>query len=128
MMSRLALQILGNFWDDAERYMTQIEQFLKGVSWDEDEHVRQMAISVAGEYLRSHLRPDLLLQLIHIFENPEEEQLTREGAYFALARAVGKDWNQLPSAARHLDLTTEIDLVVLDQAKALIHSRAKDQP
>ena len=86
-----------------------------GTDWDVDGAVRQVAISTAGEYLRSQKHASLLGQLLRIFSDERQDRVFREAAYFA--RAVGREWNELPSAARHLDLVTGIDPVVVTQAE-----------
>lgn len=117
MLSRKALEVLCDDWNDTARYLDQVLEFVLGVKWDEEEDVRPMAISIAGEYLRSHDEPRLLSELVRIFENEDEPQTMREGAYFALARAAGRDWKELPSAARHFDLSQDTDPSVLREAR-----------
>lgn len=116
MLARLALQTLCRYWNETDRYIEQVLQFVRGVEWDEGEYVRQMAVSIAGDYLRSHDEPRLLNELLRIFEREDEDRIIREDAYFALARAAGRDRRELPSAARHFDLHTDIDPSVVKQA------------
>lgn len=117
MLASLALQILCDFWGDTERYIENIKQYVRGVPWDEEQDVRQIAVSTAGEYLRQHDDRELLEQLLTVFENTEEEQLIRENAYCALARAAGKDWSELPSATRGFNLKKDIDPTVLTEIR-----------
>jgi len=117
MIARLALQILCSFWGETGRYLEEVLQFIQWVPWDDEEYIRLVAISAAGEYLRVHTEPRVLRALIRIFENEEEDHLTRQGAYRALARAVRRDWDQLPAATRLLDLTTQSDPLILQLAK-----------
>jgi hypothetical protein len=117
MLARLALQILCGYWGNTDQYLEEVLRFMRGRPWDQEEDVRQIAISEAGEYLRSNTEPRFLHELIYIFESEDEERSMREGAYFALARAVGRDWKDLPSAASHFDLVTQTDPAVIQEAK-----------
>jgi hypothetical protein len=116
-LARLALQILCGYWGQTDQYLEEVLKFMRGVPWDQEEDVRQMAISEVGEYLRSNNEPRFLHELILIFEDDDEERSIREGAYFALARAMGRDWKNLPSAASHFDLITQTDLAVIQEAR-----------
>lgn len=113
MLSRLALKILCDYWGESEGYLDTLARFIDGVAWDREGDVRLVAISTAGEYLRDRKQASLLGKLVHIFRDEREDRASREGAYFALARAMGREWNELPSAARHFDLSTEIDSDVI---------------
>ena len=117
MLARLALQILCGYWGNTAQYLEEVLRFMRGVPWNQEENVRQIAVSEAGEYLRSNTEPRFLRELISIFESEDEERSMHEGAYFALARAVGRDWKDLPSAASHFDLVTQIDPAVIQVAK-----------
>lgn len=120
MVARLALEILCSYWNLTDEYLPQLMTFLRGVDWDHAGEVRQMAISVAGEYLRSRHHPEMLNTLLEIFESADEDVTSREDAYFALARAVGRDWEQLPPATRALDLTKGVDPQVIQEARRLL--------
>lgn len=115
MLSRLALQILCDYWGYSELYLERVREFVNGVSWDTEEDVRQIAIAIVGEYLRAHSEPALLRELLTIFENEGESQSMREAAYFALSRATGREWTQIPPASRPLDLATGTDESVLKE-------------
>lgn len=117
MLARLALKILCDYWTGTAQYIPKILGFLRGLDGDEESDVRQIAISIVGEYLRNNPEPEFLRELIHIFGNEENEQTIREDAYIALARAMGRDWNQLPSSAKHFDLTSQTDPMILHEAK-----------
>src|SRR5262249_23591080 len=43
MLASLALEILGGFWGEMDRYLPQVLQFLRGVPWDADEDCRLIA-------------------------------------------------------------------------------------
>jgi hypothetical protein len=87
------------------------------VPWDQEEEVRQMAISVAGEDLRDQTHPELLRELLRLFGDEHQRQLRREDAYLALGRAMGRAWRELPSAARPFDLHDDIDPAVIAAAR-----------
>lgn len=116
-LARLALDILCDDWKLAAEYRGQILLFMRGVPWDKEEDVRLMALSKAGQYLRSHSAPELLHELLHVFVNQHERQLIREVAYCALARAIGRNWDQIPPASRHMNWDTEFDPKVIQEAK-----------
>lgn len=116
MLAKLALQILCGFWGDTDRYRDYVLKFLKGVEWDDDDDCRLIAISAAGEYLRKTADPDLLRELLRIFYDEEDWPSVREGAYSALARAVGMEWGDLPSAANKMDFYKDVDSTVLEKA------------
>jgi len=84
-LAALALQILCTYWGETSQYTGQVLQFLRGVPWDRTEDCRLMAASVAGEHLRTHLEPDLLRELLRIYEDAAERQILREAAYLSLA-------------------------------------------
>jgi hypothetical protein len=117
MLAQMAMHILCNYWDMSDQYLDELIRFVRGVPWDVDGDVRRTALSDAGEYLRSHEDPRLLHAIVQVFENATEGQGMREAAYIALARAAGRDWQALPSAARHFDLVHTTDPTVISAAK-----------
>jgi hypothetical protein len=117
-LAKLALQILCSYWGDASDYVEQITRFVRGVSWDEDGDCQLAAVSIAGEHLRTDHDPVLLYILLELFENEAEDQLLREGAYRALARAMGREYTEIPSAAKTVSLEKDIDSSVVEQAKS----------
>jgi hypothetical protein len=123
-LARLALQILCDFWRNTERYLEDVKRFARGLPWDSEEQVRLMAIFIAGEYLRDHQSRELLGYLISVCEDRNQSRFAQEDAYRALARAVGRDWTDLPSAARHFDLEKDTDPKVLVEARRR-HAREK---
>jgi len=127
MLARLALQILCTFWNLTERYMPQVHKFLIGVPWDRDDDVRQIAISISGEYLRTRDDPALLENLINIAENPQESSLIREDAIRALARALGNDWQDLPAATKRTSIEDKWSQNILRQAYEKFFSSKDDQ-
>lgn len=106
MIARLALMILCNYWDLTEAYLEILIIYLKGVDWDSFEDVRLIAISSAGEYVQKTKNKELVRLILQIYENQQEEILTRCVAYGALLRCIGLEWIEIPSPAyltSHLD-------------------------
>ncbi len=119
-LSALALQILCGFWGDTPHYLDQVLRFIYGVDWDTSNECRLMAISVVGEYLRDREEKRFLKELIRIYEDEREDHHLREAAYLALARAMGRTYQEIPSAAHEFDLVNDIDPNVLKQARERI--------
>ncbi len=118
MLARIALQVLTKDWGLAGKYRSFLHRFARGVPWDGDNDVRAVALSALGEHMRANPDPEGMGVLLSIFEGEGGPQTIRESAYFALARAVGRSWDQLPSAARHFDLSS-VDEAILAEARAL---------
>jgi hypothetical protein len=116
MLPRIALQVLCSHWGMVHRYQDEIEKFARGVHWDIDRDVQLVALSAMGELLRERTDKSLLSLLVEIFTSPRERHLVRQAAYFALARAYGQEWAQLPPASRKIDLEKEVDPQVLEWA------------
>ncbi len=95
MITRIALYTLCNYWNYTQDYLSELTNFIQGVEWDKEDDVRLIAISCAGGYLRKTLEKKLLQLLIDTFEKNDEDELIREGAYEALCRAMGKQWNEI---------------------------------
>jgi len=118
MIARIALQVLSANWGLAERYRSAIEEFARGVAWDSDADVRLAALSAAGELARASGDAPLVALLLSVLDDEGNPRLVRQAAYFALARASGKDWRELPPASRRLDLAYDLDGSVLRWARA----------
>ncbi len=118
MLVRLALQVLCSHWNLAAEYEDALVRFAEGVDWDGEEEVRLVALSAAGELLRHGQSERLKHLLARVFTDSSASQMARQAAYFALARASGKAWRDLPPASRVLDLETETDPEVVSWAMA----------
>lgn len=118
MVAKITLQTLCTYWDLTRDYLDQVKMFLRGVAWDNHNDVLVIAISIAGEYLRSTKDAELCQCLVYIFENSAEH--LKSFAYYALARASGKHYNQIPNTEDILDQLQEnsLDLSIIEQAKA----------
>ena len=97
MLSRLALQILCNYWGLTSKYISYVRKFLSNVDWDVDGDVRQVAASIAGEHLRATWDDDLFRSLLDISTNESDLPEVRVAAIRALARAMGHDWDHMPA-------------------------------
>jgi hypothetical protein len=152
----LVLEILCLDWDRTEGYIERLIDFSLGVSWDEEDDVRQTALKILGEYLRRRLaaeegraqeegkkktkknrRQD---EAIHVVSGSDKtrrvlellfgfisdiglSQSTRQGAYFALCRAAGKEWDELPSECAMLSFeagSSDLDQALLDNFQRLL--------
>ena len=118
MVARIALQVLSANWGLAERYRDAIEEFSRGVAWDEDGDVRLAALSAAGELARGSNDARLVALLLSVLDDEGNSRLVRQAAYFGLARAAGKEWSELPPASRTLDVVNDLDASVLGWARA----------
>jgi DNA-binding transcriptional regulator YhcF (GntR family) len=126
MISRIALKTLCDYWGYAKDYLDVLESFIKGVEWDEYEQIRLSAIRIAGMYIRETNDTSLLRLLLEIFENEKEDEVIRSCAYEAIARAVGRDWNDLPSVRELATLSDEfIDQSVIAQAYQMLKEKRK---
>jgi len=117
MLARLALQILCKFWSETARYLPWIERALAGLDWDGDDDVRQMGISIAGEYLLDARQPVLLQRLLLVVDDPSEDESMRKDAYLSVARAMGTRWDDLPPLSRLPPLARLVDMRILEAAR-----------
>jgi hypothetical protein len=124
MISRIALKTLCDYWGYTKDYLNVLKSFIKGVEWDEYELIRIVAIRIAEEYIRETHDTCHLKLLLEIFENEKEDEVIRIGAYEAIARAVGRDWNDLPSVREMATLSDEfIDKSVISQAYQMLKEK-----
>lgn len=117
MLARLALQILCDFWEEAEGYVDDLVSFAQGVPWDGEDEIRLTALSLAGEYLRSHQNPWLLQKLINIVEDINEREIIRESAYEGLSRAMQHEWGEILSTTSNVDFDMIKDSTIINSAK-----------
>lgn len=130
MISKIALQTLCNFWDFTEEYLDDVKSFVRGVDWDEDEDVRMIAISAAGQFLKTSFDKELLQLLINVFENNHQDESIKDSkdnliqgcAYEAILRAMGKNYNEIPRflTIEKLLKTGQLDLSMVQKAKSLV--------
>lgn len=118
MLARLALEILAHYWGEADRYLDHIRRFLRGVDWDDEDDVRQMALFQAGDYLAKNSDRELLELIIASVVDRSQNDVMRRAAYLALGRALGLEWNALPSASRVFEIDAELQSTdLLDRAR-----------
>ena len=123
----LVLEILCLKWEDIDDYLELIIGFALGCPWDEDEDVRQMAIKILGEYLFKNKSTcslpsnnrQIISLLFSIFDNPLVPQWTRQSAYFALCRAAGKKWEEVPPECSVLNFEQECEKIDQNMLKHL---------
>ncbi len=92
MCARIALVVLVDHWGLFRKYRSRVFEFLRGIEWDvEDEgQVQLVAISSAGEFLRTQADRELLTTLRDLFNDARQPDLTRGAAYRALVRIPAK--------------------------------------
>lgn len=125
MLARLALQILCRFWSETEHYIPWIERALAGLEWDHDDDVRQMAVSIAGEYLREAPQPALLRRLLLLVEDSVEDESMRKDAYLSVARAMGVSWEDLPRLSRLPSMADLMDTRIMEAARNRLANDAR---
>jgi hypothetical protein len=108
----------GHHWNLTSNYVPDLLLFLDGVSWDVDDDAKQMALSVAGEYLRTHEDEQVGARLLRFANDPTERELLRELAVSALARALSDGWQEIPPASRRTSLSDSWSRSVLHRAAA----------
>ena len=117
LIAALSLRILCTFWGLTRDYLDWVKRYVDGEDWDRDDEVKLQCLSIAGEYLRTDEDRSLLASLLDTYEDNSEFNAIRGAAYFALARAAGKRWEQLPPAGRLLDFEKDIDRKVVSEAR-----------
>ncbi|MGK5446743.1 hypothetical protein [Streptomyces radiopugnans] len=118
MLSRLALQILCDYWGMSSDFLPELQSFLAGVDWDVDGDVREIAIPIAGRHLREVGGPVGLAQVLtDIAESEGELDLVREGALRALAAALGDSLLDVSSPAVRVRVGSTQAVDVLARAR-----------
>lgn len=130
----LALDILCLKWQEYVDYVERVINFAVGVSWDSDEDIRQTAIKVLGEFLYGleagtfenvprDFKPRIVELLVRILEDEKNDSCTRHSAYYALCRAAGKKWEELPSECALLNFdkaTGDVDWEMIEKLQTEI--------
>lgn len=101
MLARGAVYALCQCWDDTEKYLPELIAFCQGVAWDEENDVRLISLSCGGEYLRKHWNQELAGALAKVAEN-ESDEIVRNTARTAIARAMGLEHSHVPSPMKLL--------------------------
>jgi hypothetical protein len=143
----LVLEMLCLDWGFVEEYLEQVISFALGVPWDEDEDVRQTALKILGEYLfasepsrrdkaeaqdeiKLARRRHVLDLLVCVFQDEAAEQWTRQASYYALCRAYGKKWEEIPPECVMLDLkigSADLDQKVLDYVAQFLPGKSSSE-
>ena len=119
MLARLALQVLCRYWGLTEEYKSQVQQFVSGTDWDEDDDVRIMAISCTDSLIANPQNSDLLAEIYRIATDQNEDDVARQAAYSAIAISSGIKPSDLPSPAR-FDFENDMDSKLLEDVKSRI--------
>ncbi|MFF5971386.1 hypothetical protein ACFY7C_07630 [Streptomyces sp. NPDC012769] len=118
MLSRLALQVLGDYWGMSSELLPELRSFLAGVDWDADGDVRDIAISITGRHLRKARGPaDLAQILMNIADDDSEFDLAREAALRALATGLGDSLLETSSPAVRVHIGSAQAVNVLARAR-----------
>ncbi len=121
MLVRLALQVLCKFWEYTPDYVNRVVSCMQRSEWDAEDDARQMAFSIAGEYLRAGRNAEMLAELLRVVEDNSEGSVLRGDAYLALARAMGKEWTELPKPSRLPPIEQLVDRKVINAAEQRLH-------
>lgn len=124
MISRSVAIILFQDWGMADQYLPYIKEMMKGASWDCDEQVRLIALSVGGQLFRDIKDKEFLKILLDVFENKEVDMITRGCAYREIAECVGVLPQNLPRLgvfSKHLE--KRVDKNVLARAYQLLNEK-----
>jgi hypothetical protein len=116
LLSRLALQILCNYWAKTSHYITHVKMFLAGVEWDNNGDVQQVAVSVVGEFLREQWDDELFRSLLDLALDEDDVRQIRIPAIQALARALGDYWIDMPPLLSRASVESEWYRATLDRA------------
>jgi hypothetical protein len=99
-ISAMALSILCD-WGFTEDYLDVIKKFIQGVEWD-DGDCAFCAMGEAGGYLNKKTEEEIeekdieLAQLLKsVIDDPTRDEVDRDAAYKALARASGLSWDEI---------------------------------
>jgi hypothetical protein len=113
----LALRILCDWWSLADRYVDRMAEIAAGMDWDEDDEARLVGISLLGEYLRGHEDRHLLDLLLHTANREADSDVVRGAAVAALARALGREYAEMPSAARIEPVNSPWSRMIREEAR-----------
>lgn len=103
-LARVTVQMLSNAMGQEESIREDLLAFARGVAWDDDDDVRMVALSSAGNWLRSlaheHRWDDDLFTVLHSTAVEDPDDLIREVAVGSLARALGWEHRDIIAAGR----------------------------
>ena len=130
MLPKISLEKLSSN-DLAEEYLNEIKILIKGTKWDYFDNGRILAMSMAGNYLRTSFDKELLRLLVEVFENLENSELVRASddpvlvrscAYSAIECALRKKTNErlAPRITLEKFQNGTLDLSIIQEAKEAI--------
>lgn len=122
-------------WNLSDEYLERAVSFSLGAPWDSEGDAREQALKILGEHLRakglaeaialgevSQSQQRVLALLISTLEDIDNDNWVRQAAYFALCRAMGREWEELPPECSLLHFEaadTELDIELIEEAKRL---------
>ncbi|MEU4556716.1 hypothetical protein [Micromonospora violae] len=119
MLSRMALLSMSS-WRRLDKYLPELLEFCRGVEWDDDEDVRAIALTLAGNYLASRVNCDLLEILIDTAKHEVGSGSARRLALDALAVATGSSRSSIPRLTDDIDFNGRWAVSVLSGAENLL--------
>jgi hypothetical protein len=117
MLARLALMALCEWMELAGKYKAELLRFMRWVSWDVGDDVRQIALSLAGNVVGQTGDAELLAALLEIAADTAELPITRDNAVRALAVALGEETESMPPATRVLDPDSDWATRIVQRAR-----------
>lgn len=123
MVSSMAIKVLCEYWgNDARPYLNEIKAFIQGVPWDEDDFLCLAALQCTGDFLRKTPEKELFQILFDFYTFKYMGIFWQEIAFIQLARAVGKDWDDLVEKPGILktSFSEKFTHEVVDKAKKII--------
>jgi len=121
------LKTLCTCWALTEEYLDAVKMYIRGAEWDDTDDVRLSALFIAGNYLRKKkFDRELLHLLLEVFEDlgtskeiyesrDYARSLVKGWAYDAIARAMGKDYEEILPDDDVEELIETGQLELLDQ-------------
>lgn len=119
MLARLALQVLVHRFGLGLRFGDRVIEFADGVEWDDEDDVRLVALTCAGELAREGTRAPEMLRVLLRSIDADEDPMVRDSAYSGILRGLGRTWDETPGAGRVASGRVEIDPAVVAQVEAL---------
>lgn len=122
-----ALRILCTCWGLTEDYLEAVKLYIRGAEWDDTDDVRLSAMYIAADYLREKkFDRELLYLLLQVFEDlgnsndihesrDDARALVKSWAYEVIARAMGKDYEEILSDDDVEEIIETGQLELLDQ-------------
>lgn len=125
------LKILCSDWGFGAEYLERVISFALGVSWDEEDDLRQAAMGILGEFLHGvdsdddvhkDQRRQVTDLLFSVFEDKQLDVLSRISAYRALCRAAKLSWEDITAECMMIDVESgskDIDWEVLKKLRKI---------